>query len=139
MIIAPCLLKWRTVAARYGEADILKVERSSEMSRILRVAEADSPRPAIGMVADQSGLAEIGIDMCESLLAQHVGDAIGDEPLTDRIQRDAHPRTPKGNPARADIDEAIIDQLFRHAPRSSVDVGRRVGAGPEISRIKLPE
>src|SRR5580693_4139788 len=116
MIIAPCLLKWRAVAARYGETDILKVERSSEMSLIPRVAEADSPRPAIRMAADQSGLAEIGIDMCEPLLAQHVGDAVGDKTLADRIQRDAHPRTPKFYSARANIDAAIIDQPFRHAP-----------------------
>src|SRR5271154_506856 len=137
-MIAPCLLKLRTVAARYGQADILKVERSSEMSRILRVAQADSPRPAIRMAADQSGLAEIGVDMRESLLAQHVGDAVGDKTLADRIQRDTHPRTPKGDPARANVDEAIIDQPLCHAPRGSVDVGRRVGAGPKMGRIKLP-
>src|ERR1700733_12198023 len=123
MMIAPGLLKWRAVAARYGEADILKAERSSEMSLILRVSQADSPRPAIRMVADQSDLAEIGVDMCESLLAQHVGDAVGDKTLADRIQRDAHPRTPKGYPARANVDAAIIDQPFRHAPRGSINVG----------------
>ena len=52
-----------------------------------------------------------------------VGDAVGDKTLTDRIQRDAHPRTPKGYSARANVDEAIIDQPFCHAPRGSVDVG----------------
>src|SRR5271154_1407239 len=114
-MIAPCLLKLRTVAARYGQADILKVERSSEMGLILRVAQADSPRPAIRMAADQSGLAEIGVDMCENLLAQHIGDAVGDKTLADRIQRDAHSRMPKGYPARSNVDEAIIDQPFRHA------------------------
>src|SRR5579863_6684181 len=124
MMIAPCLLKWRTVAARYGEADILEVERSSDPRLILRVAQADPPRPAIRIIADQSDLAEIGVDMCESPLAQHVGDAVGDKTLADRIQRDAHPRTPKGYSARANVDAAIIDQPFRNAPRGSVDVGR---------------
>ena len=75
------------------------------------------------MVADQSDLAEIGVDMCETLRAQHVGDAVGDKTLADRIQRDAHPRTAKGYAARANVDEAIIDQPFCHAPRGSVDVG----------------
>src|SRR5437868_9984518 len=112
MIIALRLLKRRTVAARHGEADIFKVEHTAETSRILRIAQANSPRPAVGIVADQSDLAEIGIDMCESLLAQHVGDAVGDKALGDRIQRDAHSRTPKCYSTRADVDEAIIDQPF---------------------------
>ena len=47
MMIAPCLIKRRAVTARYGKADVFKVERSSELSLILRVAKADPPRPAI--------------------------------------------------------------------------------------------
>src|SRR6476469_6151472 len=114
MIKATGLLKYRPIAARYCEADIRKVERSSDTSLILRVAQADAPRPAIGIAADQSDLAEIGVDMFESLLAQHVGDAVGDKTLADRIQRDAHPRTPEGDPARPDVDKTIIDQPFCH-------------------------
>src|SRR3569833_2904478 len=128
MIVAPCLLEWRAIAARYGQADILKVERSSEMGRILRVAQADPPWPAIGMAADQSGFAEIGIDVAEALFAQHVGDAVGDKALADRIQRDAHPRTPEGYSARANVDEAIIDQPFRGTQTGGGGVrGTRIG------------
>src|SRR6266576_4626177 len=116
MIVAPCLLKDRAVTPRYREADILKIERPSDTSLILRVAQADPPRPAIRIVADQPDLAEIGVDMGESLLPQHVGDAVGDKTLADRIQRDAHPRTPKGYSARANVDKAIIDQPLCHAP-----------------------
>src|ERR1700733_6543227 len=123
MMIAPCLLKRRAVAARHGEANIFKVERSSDTSLILRVAQADSPGPTIRIVADQSDLTEIGVDMWESLLAKHGGDTVADKTLSDRIQRDAHPRTPKSYSARADLNEAIIDQPFCRAPCSGVDVG----------------
>src|SRR5580704_6231089 len=122
MMIAPCLLKWRPVAARHGEADILKVEHSAVTSGILRIAQADSPRPAIGIVADQSDLAEIGIDMRESPLAQHVGDAVGDKTLADRIQRDAHSRPPKCYSTRADVDQTIIDQPLRRPARRGIDI-----------------
>src|SRR6202012_4530010 len=139
MMITPRLLKWRTVTARYGEADVFEVERSSDTSLIPGVAQADAPRPAIGVVADQSGLAEIGVDMRESQFAQHIGDAVGDKALADRIQRDAHSRTPQGYPARANVDQAIIDQPLGHASRGSVDVGRLVGAVPKVGCIKVPE
>src|ERR1700761_3457527 len=122
MMIAPCLLKRRAVAARHGEADILEVEHSAVTSRILRIAQTDAPRPAVGIVADQSDLAEIGVDMCESPLAQHVGDAVGDKTLADRIQRDAHPRTPKGYSVRVDVKQTIVDKPFRHPTRRGVDI-----------------
>ena len=86
------------------------------------VLQADPPRPAVGIVADQSDLAEIGIDMCESLLAQHVGDAVGDETLADRIQRDAHSRTPKCYSTRADVNQTIVDEPLRHPARRGVDI-----------------
>ena len=64
------------------------------------------------MAADQPGLAQIGIDMGEARLAQHAGDAVGNETLTDRIQGDAHSRTSKGYPARSDVEPKPA-RLFR--------------------------
>src|SRR4029078_7684977 len=103
----------------WGKTDLLGGARVTSTSLTLRLAQADAPRPAIGIVADQSDLAEIGVDVFESLLAQHVGDAVRDKPLADQFQRHPHPRTPKGDAARPDVDKTIIDQPFCHAPCGS--------------------
>src|ERR1700753_452095 len=113
MVGAPGLVEWRPIAARHGETDVRKVERSSDMRRIVGIAQADPPRPAIRLAADQSDLAQISVDMATALAAEQVGDRVGDKALADRIERDAHARTPERDPAPANVDQAIIDQPFR--------------------------
>ena len=51
-MIAPRLVELRAIAAGYGEADILKIERAAKTGLILRVAQADAPWPAIRVAAE---------------------------------------------------------------------------------------
>src|SRR5580692_8168901 len=93
MIIAPSLLKGRTVAARDREADIFELKHPAISRLVCRIAQTDAPRAPVGrMIADQPDLAEIGIDMGKAFLLKHIGNAVGDKSLANRIER--YPHTP---------------------------------------------
>src|ERR1700761_4083854 len=91
MIVAPRFLKRRTVAARDCETDIFEIEHPAESRLTFRIAQTDAPWASVWrMISDQPDLAKICIDMGKAFFPKHVGNAIGDKSLPDRIERYTH-------------------------------------------------
>src|SRR5882757_4849773 len=118
----PGRLESRAVASGHREAHVIKLDGAVDRARRQRVLDPDPPWMAIRVPAQGAEFAEIDHSRFEALVAQHVGDGVGDKALGDAVEGYAHACARERDASGAGLDAAEIDQLTRNVLRAGDDV-----------------
>src|SRR5258708_37114112 len=91
------------------------------------------------VATDGAKLAEIDHGTFEAFIAQQIRDGVGDKPLREAVEGDAHAGARKGDMRVADVDIAEIDELSCDIAGAGLDVLLDVAVRPEMRPIEAPQ